>query len=276
MKNYAQGVYWSIKQIEHSLDIVFKSEEALRPIYERISREAVLAVRVPEIARFWDKKRIGQPGGSDHKTMVEATRIKHVCGKQSLKMYDKGGRVLRIEVTSNDVSFYKHHREVAGRDGRARWKNAALRKSIHSLGVLRKLMGAVCKRYLEYVGQLEHSACAQTELSKISEPARDGQKRSQRGFNLFLREDLEVIRAIVDGAHRRGMSSKTLRAVLAGKSRGQMGRILRRLRLHGLIKKVGRTYRYYLTKLGSRVLVAACRLRENLIMPALAGQPAGA
>ena len=38
--------------------------------------------------------------------------MKHRFGKSSIKMYDKCGIVLRIETTTNDVSFFKHHRKV--------------------------------------------------------------------------------------------------------------------------------------------------------------------
>ena len=31
-------------------------------------------------------------------------------GPVAIKMYDKLGRVLRIETTTNDVTFFKHHR----------------------------------------------------------------------------------------------------------------------------------------------------------------------
>jgi hypothetical protein len=33
-------------------------------------------------------------------------------------MYDKHGIVLRIETTTHDVSFFKHHRRVEHRKGR--------------------------------------------------------------------------------------------------------------------------------------------------------------
>jgi len=39
--------------------------------------------------------------------------------------------------------------------------------------------------------------------------------------------------------------------------------ILTRLRIHGLIKKVASRYKYYLTKLGRRVLVTALVIRER-------------
>jgi hypothetical protein len=41
-----------------------------------------------------------------------------------------------------------------------------------------------------------------------------------------------------------------------------------------LVKAVGGTYKYYLTRLGRRAIAAAFRLREGSIIPALAGLPA--
>ena len=35
----------------------------------------------------------------------------------SIKTYDKFGRILHIEVTVNDVSFFQQHREVIHRNG---------------------------------------------------------------------------------------------------------------------------------------------------------------
>ena len=50
---------------------------------------------------------------------------------------------------------------------------------------------------------------------------------------------------------------------------GQIGRILKRLRLHGLIQRIGRTYKYYVTQLGQKLLIAALKLKEHLIIPEL-------
>ena len=46
--------------------------------------------------------------------------------------------------------------------------------------------------------------------------------------------------------------------------------MLKRLRVHKLIKRVGKTYKYYLTKLGRQVVVAALRVRELEVVPILA------
>jgi hypothetical protein len=43
-------------------------------------------------------------------------------------MYDKFSRVLRLETTTNDVSFFKHHRKVEHRDGHESREIAPLKR----------------------------------------------------------------------------------------------------------------------------------------------------
>ena len=45
--------------------------------------------------------------------------------------------------------------------------------------------------------------------------------------------------------------------------------MLKRLRTHGLVKKIGRRYKYYLTTLGRTVATAGLKLRELVIIPTL-------
>jgi len=45
--------------------------------------------------------------------------------------------------------------------------------------------------------------------------------------------------------------------------------MIKRLRVHGLLKKIGKRYKYYLTKLGRTVVTTALKLRELFIIPSL-------
>lgn len=274
VEKFSRGYHWSVMQVEHSLDVVFKKREVLAPLYEEISRQAVLAVRVPDMARFWGKRYSPEAQAqSDFKTLVEGTRIKHALGKQSIKMYDKGGRVLRIEATSNNITFFRHHRKVVGRDGQEEYKMAPLKKSIYSLSDVVEILSAACLRYLDFIGTLEDPTPARLDLDHISAPVRDPLDRSWRGFNLFLKEDHTVLLAILRGEFIiNGLSNTRLRALLPEKTSAQIARILRRLRLHHLIKRVGHTYRYYLTALGRRLITTSCKLLQWLVLPNL--QPA--
>jgi hypothetical protein len=276
LKKFTQGYHWTVMQVEHSLDVVFKKREQLAPLYEEISRQAVLTVRVPDMARFWGKRFSPEAEAeSDFKTLVEGTRIKHILGRQSIKMYDKGGRVLRIEATSNDITFFRHHRKVVSRDGREQYKMAALKKSIYSLSDVAEILGAACVRYLDFLGTLEDNTPQRYDLDQISRTVRDDKDRTWRGFNLFLKEDFKIVQAILRGEFTiNGLSNRRLQRLLPDKSASQIARILRRLRNHGLLKKVGNTYRYYLSALGQRLLVAARKLSEHLILPSLQPQDA--
>jgi DNA-binding HxlR family transcriptional regulator len=95
--------------------------------------------------------------------------------------------------------------------------------------------------------------------------------RQYSGFNLFDPNDENVLRTILRGEFQiGGLQNKTLRRHLPELNCGQTSRLLKRLRVHGLVKKIGRTYKYYVTAFGKQVLTTALKLRELVIIPQLA------
>lgn len=273
------GYHWSIMQAEYACDTVFKTRDDLAPLYESITRTAVHAVKVDQVATFLSRKITGNyqgEAGGRFSTRIEGTCIKHHMGRAAaIKMYDKLGRVLRVETTVNDVSFFKHHRTVEHRDGTRSFNLADLPKSIYSLPVLTELLAASNRRYLAFIAELPDDGPGLRAVQKLAEPTRDAdQDRPVRGFNLLQRADHRLFCAIARGEFAiSGMTNRRLRQVLSDKTGPQLSRLLRALRVHGLIKKVGRTYKYYLTELGRRTTAAALKLRDMLIIPALAQQP---
>jgi hypothetical protein len=272
VERFRSGVHWSIMQVEYATDLIFRSQAALAALYEPLVRTAVHAVKAEHVATFLGRKLHGNfqdELGNDFDTRIQGTRIKHHMGPASLKMYDKHGLVLRIETTANDVSFFKHHRTVEHRDGTSAKQLAPVRKTIYSLGVLRELLGASNRRYLEFLSQLDRPDGGPRQLDKISRPVQ-GDGRSHRGFNLFHGDDLELFVAIARGEHCvSGFRNHDLQRAL-DKEGGHVSRLLKRLRVHGLIKKIGLTYKYYLTRLGRSTVACALRLRQETVLPALA------
>jgi hypothetical protein len=268
-----QHYHFSVMQVEYSTDIIFRSKDDLSPIYDAISRTAIHAVKAENVATFLGRKLTGNyrdEMGNDFHTRVEGTRIKHHMGPTSIKMYDKFGLVLRIETTVNDVSFFKHHRMVEQRDGTTTFKLAPLKKNIYSLKDLRGLLSASNRRYLEFISALEDPSVGTKALQKVSLPVTEN-GRTYRGFNFFSADDDLVLSSIVRGEYTiSGMRNSNLQSYLPDKKPAWISRCLKRLRVHGLIKRVGRTYKYYLTDLGRRAVLTGLKLREMFIIPALA------
>ncbi len=265
--------HWSIMQIEYATDVVFRDRHTLTPLYEAISRTAIHAVKPEHIATFLGRRLTGNFSaelGNDFNTRIQGTRIRHQMGPATIKMYDKFGRVLRIETTTNDVSFFKHHRNVEQRDGSTCFKLAPLKKSIYSLGDLRKLVGAANHRYLEFISALEDPTVGTKNLDKLSKPERNGE-RTYKGLNFFSCDDRDLLLALVRGEHLiTGFRHLDIQKKLPHLSTGQVSRQLKRLRVHGLIKRIGHTYKYYLTELGRRAVITGLKLRELFILPSLA------
>lgn len=273
-ERFCSGYHWSLMQVEYALDLIWRSAEKLAPVYQELSRQAILTVQAPEVAKFLGKRFPANTDtalGSDFHTRVEGTRVKHFLGPASLKLYDKRGRVLRIECTVNDVTFFSHHRKVEHRDRPPTYQVAPLKKSIFSLRDLRALMHAATQRYLVWLSRLEDRSGGQVDLNRLSGAVRDEAERSWRGFNLFLPSDLQGVLAVLAGEHHiSGLTSRRLQRLLPQWTCSQIGRLLRRMRLHGLIRKIGRTYKYYTTSFGQRILLAGLKLKEHLLLPTLA------
>jgi len=269
-KSFGQRYHWSLMQSEYATDIVFRSAKDLQPLYDAITRTAIHAVKPDHVAMFLGRKlhpNYQDELGTHYHTRIMGTRIKHhMAGKAAIKMYDKLGRILRIETTVNDVTFFKHYRKVEHRDGTSSRKQAPMRKTIYSLPVLTEVCRAANRRYLEFVSRIDDPGVGLRRVKKVAEPTRD-KTRSVGGFNLLRQRDHHLFLALARGEFNiSGLTNRALRGVLPGYSGSQISRLLKRLRLHGIIKKVGRTYKYYLTKLGR----AALRLRDLVIIPTVA------
>jgi hypothetical protein len=148
-----------------------------------------------------------------------------------------------------------------------------MKKGIYSLPALREVVCAANRRYLEFISDIDTPTAGIDALRKISERLREGE-HAYPGFNLFSAEDQVLMEALVRGEYcLRGVSNKAIRKRFPDKSSAQVSRMRKRLRIHGMIKKVGRTYHYYLTHLGRTVAIAGTKLKELVAHPAARSEP---
>ena len=273
IKDLEISYHWSLSQVEYATDVVFKRQEDLHDLYSCLILTAIHAVHPDQVATFLGRKltsRYEGEVGNNFSTRIEGTRIRHQMGPASLKMYDKFGLILRIETTTYDVAFFKHHRMVEQRNGQSVFKLAQLKRSIYSLEPdLMNLMAASNRRYLAFLSDLDDPTAGMKALDKISESVCENE-RMFRGYNLFREEDQILFENILRGEYMiSGMRNKNLRSRLK-KSSQQVSYALKRLRVHGLIKRLGKTYKYYITEFGRRVAILGLKLKELYVIPTLA------
>jgi hypothetical protein len=199
------------------------------------------------------------------------TRLKHQMGPVSIKLYDKFNLILRIETTVNQVSFFQQYRQVHHRDGTTSSKYAPMKKTIYSIPPLAETLQAVNKRYLKFISDIETPDVGVDKLNRLSETQQDDKGRRYKGFNLLAEEDASFFRLLIRSEFViSGFSNRDLRSHLTNKNTGQVTLLIRRLREHGLVKRVNQRYRYYLTEFGRQVTLMALKLRDMVIIPSLA------
>src|SRR5258708_27235361 len=120
--------------------------------------------------------------GKRFNVRIEGTRIKHTMGPVSLKLYDKFGLILRIETTVNDLTFFKHYREVEHRDGSRETKWASMQKTIYRLPALRELLASPNRRYLEFLSAVAHLHAPRVQLHTISQ-TKEKERLLPRSYN---------------------------------------------------------------------------------------------
>ncbi|HUU41747.1 MAG TPA: hypothetical protein VMW42_12480 [Desulfatiglandales bacterium] len=265
--------HWSIMQIEYATDIIFKHQQDLQAIYSNLTRTAIHTVKPDNIATFLGRKLHGNyqdEMGNHFNTRIMGTRIKHTMGPVSMKMYDKFGLILRIETTVNDVSFFKHYRRVEHRDGTHSLKLAQMKKGIYSLSSLQQLLLAANRRYLQFISAIEDVSAGTNNLDEITKTVIENH-RSYKGFNFFNQDDHMLFETLTRGEFNiSGFKNKDLRQILVDKTSPQISRLLKRLHAHGLVKKIGNTYKYYISKFGIQAITMGLKLKELVIIPELA------
>jgi len=148
-------------------------------------------------------------------------------------------------------------------------KYADMLKTIYSLPALRELLLAANRRYLEFLSAIDDDTAGTGKLNRIAR-AVDENGRTYRVFNFFDDDDQELFQALLRGEFNiSGFHSTSLRRRLQDKTSGQISRLLKRLRVHGLVKKIGKTYKYYLTSLGKQVITLGLKLKELHVIPQL-------
>jgi len=271
--------YWSAFQTEWATDIAFDSRQALAAIYPQLTRGAIATFDSQSVMRFLGHQlRTNHKGEviSDYRERPEGVRVKHYANGNSIKVYDKGGLVLRIETTINNPSVYRSYRpsetDPKGKKGKKKWR--VMRRGVADMYRRSEVSQDANDRYAEALAALDTT----TPVEQLAAPvcrrvSKDGKR--YRAIQPFAAEDRTLLEAISDGQYAlSGFSNGDLAARLypaSAKStdKAERGRIaskisyrLRILRAHGLIRKLPRQRRYHITTRGREIVTALLQVQH--------------
>jgi hypothetical protein len=262
--------YWSIYQSEWATDVMFENASDLSAIYPAMVQHGMRTFSSEDVLRFLGR-RVPLHGNfkgevtSDFKDRTEGVRIKHRVKDNSIKAYDKGGSVLRVETTMNNPSDFKVLRQKHGDSkGKAQWR--PLRRGVADVRRRAEVSQASNQRYLDALAATDTSTPLGELIRDICRPTRYRNKRV-RALRPWADPDLALLRTINRGEFAvNGFRNRDLQALLFTDAAGdeqekrrrsaRISRLLRMLRAHRLIQKVSRTHRYVLTAPGREIVSA--------------------
>ena len=274
--------YWVTAQCEYATDVMFKKPSDLKELYPRLISHSTLCFSARDVLSFLGKKLDGTFRGEQvndladgRKRRLPGLRIKHRVKMNWIKMYDKAGSVLRVEMVINDPTAFKVRKQVL-RERRQVTEWVPMRKGVANLFRYRDVSLSANGRYLDALAQVDDPTPAIRELDRVTQRKRTPTGQSVRAFNPLAREDCQLFEVLASGEHQiRGFTNRDVREKLtspsllgnkaktAAQRSARVSRLLHRLHVYGLVAKVPRSRRWRLTKKGLRVATSAIRLREQ-------------
>jgi hypothetical protein len=252
----------SILQAEFALTQVLDRPLSGRILFEDILRENLDLSRPDHVQLIFDRRVTRRtPGRFQTRIITQGvTPSLYVDYKHSrIKQYHKAGRALRTETTINDT------------------RDFAIGKRLCNLSALRKV-GFSANRCLLDVQRLSHDChIGEHAFNHVNRPVEvNGQRAAALRFadpcaQAWL-SGLVLFRLLPEGFRNADLREHL--AALLGDSpstmtQGRMTYHLRRLRLHGLIERVGSTHRYRVTDDGFRLALFFTRAYARIMRPGL-------
>ena len=270
-RGLGMSYYWSAFQTEWATDTAFTSSDALAKIYPQLVRGVIATFGSRDVLRFLGKRPDRRYQGevtSDYKDRPEGVRVKHQAFGNSVKVYDKGGSLLRIETTINNPGAFQSYRSREGDpDGQKSWR--PMRKGVADMHRRAEVSGQSNDRYADALASLDTSTPIGQLAAKVCRPVRKDGTR-YRALRPWSEQDRRLLESISDGKLAvGGFCNRDLARQLyppvdddpAERRRiaSKVSYRLRILRAHSLIRKSPGRRRYHVTAKGRQIITALSR-----------------
>lgn len=262
--------YWTLWQSEWATDLIFTSPSELNDITNSLLRHAHMTGTSTQVLRYMDhpltKAGIPYINSNDQvqtrvKSFNDGVRVRHWVDTNSVKVYNEQN-VLRVETTINDPSKFKvfqHKQHQPSDESKSR---LPMRKGVMDIPLRAQVSQEVNDRMMNDLSTLKEQSPVRDLIEKVTCAEKQNGKQF-RGLDP-LGKDRDLLNAISSREFKiSGLSNKMLREKLVGTDFGKgytdkqlsakVSRILRLLRVHGIIKKLPKQNKYQLTLKGMKL-----------------------
>ncbi len=263
---------YSVFQLELSRNLLFRRGTTMDEMYQKLidrTRQSLGVKQLKTIFGFSYRPHHRLRRGHEPAQLVkevqaqryDLTVFKLRWGNLTLKIYDKGGRVLRVEVVVHNA------------------KELRCGKVLDKLPVLLERMSGMLVRFLNTVQVAHVSFLDEGAFERWSEPSTRGSRRLA-GIDLNKARNRHVLDAVVELSTKPdGFTVSKVAATVrertgwsaAKYSARQAGYDLAKLHGKKLIRRPARSRCYVADPRGVRTMCAYLVLREKVIKPLLAG-----
>jgi hypothetical protein len=266
-----QSYYWSGYQTEWATDTAFESSQALAAIYPQLVRGAIATFGSHYVMRFLGKRLDRRYQGevvSHYQDRPEGVCVRHSAMGNSIKVYDKGGSILRIETTVNRPDVFQSYRASESEpEGEKSWR--PMRKGVADMHRRAEVSQQCNDRYAEALASLDTTTPIGTLAAGVCRRVSKGGHR-YRALRPWSEEDQKLLEVLSDagftvsGFRNRDLAARLYRCAKddsAARARiaSKVSYRIRILRAHGLIRKLPNQRRYHVTAKGREILTALCR-----------------
>lgn len=273
---YPMKYYWTCSTSEWAMDLMFRDPAKLRRIVPALMQLGIVSFSSPDVLRFMGKK-VSKEGGplgqaltltSDLKIRTNGARVKHRLGPNSIKLYDKayepGGAILRAEATINVPKYFKIFRHTESADSELDWR--PMRQAVADIHQRGEVSQKMLDRYYSALAAIDDSTTLAEITSSIERRVR-WKGKSVRALHPFEPQDHSLLKAVNRGEFTiKGFRNRDLQGLLyptppkteaeKRKRSAAIGRKLRMLRAHGLIRKRPKSHSYDVTTNGRSIINA--------------------
>lgn len=187
-------------------------------------------------------------------------------GTTSIKVYHKLDRLLRIETSCYNLRKISTHRPIWTKDGVRKVQSKPMTRSLKDIGLFIKFARNANNRMKDRLNILWKQSHSNKQLQDVSQK-KQFQKINFSGINFFSPKDSGIIRSTASPQFDLMGFKRCDIAKSVGINPNQAGYAIRRLRAHGLIKKINGTHRYHLTKKGRLTSTSTLLLEHVVIAP---------